>query len=355
MSARSSSYVSTTYEDLELKYETKETPQAQLLIVHIPHGFTKEHIGAKVEFDHRKIRVFGEQPVRNNRTIRFNIVHQVPSTCDINGIKAQFDGGIVTITIQKYNLISKEVPNQKPQPNATQEAESINHENNKETIPPQIGDKVKEKNTTSEVQDQKFQQGISGQDHKAIVQSKEEVDNNTSNPPKVEENSMIQKGKEKENVEKERVVKEVITKEETKNTSESRKQCKKDVVERVIKEVTKEGSSTTEKEIKERERKESSKFEESFVGPKFTMEEKEREKKRKGSFDNIEESYGKCKPESTVKRIKEVVASASEALTSVTKKFNEEDKQKLIYMGAAFVVVALGVYASYKFRSSHRL
>ncbi|CAL0311009.1 unnamed protein product [Lupinus luteus] len=338
--------VPTIYEDLKVKYETKETREALLMIVHIPDGFAKEHIGAKVEFDERKIRVFGEQPLTNDRTIRFNIVCQVPPTCDINGIKGKFDGGIVTITIQK-KLISKEVSNnQKPQQSPKQEAES-NHANNKETIP-------KEKSTTSEVKDKKFQDGISGQDHKAIVQSKEEVDNNTTNPPKVEEKTMPQKGQKEENIEKERVVKEV-PKEETKNTSESRKHPKNDVVERVVKEVTKEGSSATENEIEE-ERKEPSKVEESFVDPKFSKEEeKEKEKKRKGSFDDIEESYGKRIPESRFKRMKEVVASASEAVTSVTKKFNDEDKQKLIYMGAAVVMVALGVYASYKFRSSPRL
>ncbi|XP_019440882.1 PREDICTED: inactive protein RESTRICTED TEV MOVEMENT 2-like isoform X2 [Lupinus angustifolius] len=335
-----SANVPTIYEDVEVKYETKETPEAQLLIVHIPDGFAKEHIGAKVEFDHRKIRVFGEQPLRNDRTIRFNLVHQVPPTCDINGIKGKFDGGIVTITIQK-KLISKEVPNQKPQQSATREAES-SHANNKETIAPKstIGDKAKDKSTTSEVKD-----------HKAIVQSKEEVDNDTSKLPKVEEKTMPQKGQEEKKVEKERVVVKEVTKEDTNNTSESRKECKNDVVERVVKEVTKEGSS----EIKE-DRKESSKVEESFVDAKFTKEEeKEKEKKRKGSFGAVEESYGKSIPESRFKRIKEVVASASEAVTSVTKKFNDEDKQKLIYMSAAVVMVALGVYASYKFRSSPRL
>ena len=47
-----------------------------------------------------------------------------------------------------------------------------------------------------------------------------------------------------------------------------------------------------------------------------------------------------------------MAASASQAVTRLAKGFDEEDKQKLIFIGATVVVVALGVYASYKFRTS---
>ncbi|KAK7259735.1 hypothetical protein RIF29_25348 [Crotalaria pallida] len=385
------SYVPPAYEDVEPKYESKETPESHLLIVHIPDGFAREHIGAKVEFDLGRVRVFGERPLGNNKISRFNVVYKVPATCDINGIKGKFDGGIVTITMQK-KVISKEVPNQEqptkqetPKP-SVQETEP-NPEENKEGIPSQSAarDDSQAKSTAADKEkDQKVQEGISSQDSNAKVQSKEEDDHDTSNIPKATEKSINQKGREsisgqdpkstvesneqvkqgtsnlaeatteesknqKGQDENERVVKEV-TKQDTKSTSESGNQPKMDVVERVVKEVTnkEEDSPATEKEIKE-ERKESSKVEESY-----TKKEKENEKKRKGNFDNEaddeDESYGKG-----IKRIKEVAASASQAVTNMAKRFNEEDKQKLIYVGAAVVVVALGVYASYKFRSSPRL
>ncbi|XP_019419137.1 PREDICTED: protein RESTRICTED TEV MOVEMENT 2-like isoform X2 [Lupinus angustifolius] len=351
-----SSFFPTIYEDLELKYESRETPQSYLLIVHIPHGFTREHIGAKVEFNYGRIRVFGERPLGNSKRSRFNIVYQVPTTCNINGIKGKFDSEIVTITMQKKVIQLQPITQQEAPKHLVQETES-NPEKNKENI--------------------------SGYDPKSTLQSKENVDHETSNIPKAREESMPQKGQEaghdpKSNVqnkehdrpnlpkgtketmpqmgqevvneEKERVVKEV-TKEDTKKTSQLGKQPIKDVVERVVKEVTKENSHSDVKEIKE-ESKESSKDEENFVDPNPANK-----KKRKLHFDHEadEESYEKNIPESTVKRIKKVAASASETVTNLTKRFNEEDKQKLIYMGAAVIVVALGVCASYKFRSSPRL
>ncbi|KAH1249764.1 hypothetical protein GmHk_05G013058 [Glycine max] len=60
----------------------------------------------------------------------------------------------------------------------------------------------------------------------------------------------------------------------------------------------------------------------------------------------------KAKPDSTTRAtIKEVVTSASQAMTSLAKKFNEEDKQRIAYMGTSVLVVALGVYATYKLHS----
>ncbi|KAE9594010.1 hypothetical protein Lal_00031622 [Lupinus albus] len=354
-----SSFFPTTYEDLELKYESKETPQSYLLIIHIPHGFAREHIGAKVEFDYGRIRVFGERPLGNNRKSRFNIVYQVPTTCDINGIKGKFDSEIVTITMQKKLIQLQPITQQEPPKHLVQETES-NPQKNKEAISghdPKSTYSSKENvdhdtsNLPKAREESRPQKGQEeGHDLKSNVQNKEHVEHDTSNLQKGTKETMPQMGQEVVNEEKERVVKEV-TNEDTNKTSQSGKQPIKDVVERVVKEVTKENSHTDVREMKE-ESKESSKDEESFVDPK-----PENKKKKKFNFDHEtdEESYEKSIPESTVKRIKEVAASASETVTSLTKRFNEEDKQKLIYMGAAVIVVALGVCASYKFRSLPRL
>ncbi|XP_014489853.1 inactive protein RESTRICTED TEV MOVEMENT 2-like [Vigna radiata var. radiata] len=50
-------------------------------------------------------------------------------------------------------------------------------------------------------------------------------------------------------------------------------------------------------------------------------------------------------------RIKEVAATASQAVRSLIKGFNEEDKHLLLYTSVTVLVLALGVYTSYKLRS----
>lgn len=54
------------------------------------------------------------------------------------------------------------------------------------------------------------------------------------------------------------------------------------------------------------------------------------------------------------KGIKEVATSASHAVTSLVKRFNEEDMMLLYTSATTAIVLALGVYASYKLRFSAR-
>ena len=67
------------------------------------------------------------------------------------------------------------------------------------------------------------------------------------------------------------------------------------------------------------------------------------------------EMHGKVGDIGSSKRIgiKEVPASASQAVTSLLKRFNE-DKHVLLYTSATVLVLGLGVYASYKLRSLAR-
>lgn len=77
------------------------------------------------------------------------------------------------------------------------------------------------------------------------------------------------------------------------------------------------------------------------------------EKEKNSKFREADEGiHRKEDIESKGKRIKEVAASASQAITSLKKRFNEEDKQMLIYTSATVLIVAVGFYVSYEFRSS---
>ncbi|TKY49822.1 RESTRICTED TEV MOVEMENT 2 [Spatholobus suberectus] len=203
-----------TYEDLEAKYETEETPESILLRLHIPDGFTREHIGAKVKHQFRRVSVLGERLLGNNRRVRFKALYQVPEYYDINRSKGEIDGQTVIITIP---TIPGKVPKEEPQPTQqevpkepTQETEPTPedktkgetkeeadhetstppkvtkesmHQNDQEKIPPKAP-----KEPTQEIEQTP--------EDKKEVESKEEVDYGALTSPKAVEESMHQKGKE---------------------------------------------------------------------------------------------------------------------------------------------------------------
>ncbi|CAI8595861.1 unnamed protein product [Vicia faba] len=201
MESTSQSYIN---KDLHPKIETMDTQESHIFIVHIPDGFTRGDIGAKIEYDFGRVRVFGERSIESNKFIRFNEKHQVPTHCDIGNIIGKFDGKTVTITM------------------------------------PNILTKVPQQNTSLQEPKKTF----------------------------------IEKGKE-------------------------------------------------------------------MINDKF-------------GEDSDDKSDKKSFRESTRTGIKGIALSTTQAVTNYAKRFNEEDKQWLIYTSATILVVALGVYASYKYRSSRR-
>lgn len=263
-----------------------------------------------------------------------------------------------------------ETTEQEPPKPAVQETQP-NQGNDKDETPQQsaIGDD-KEKATASEVKDQKgTQEGTSSeQDPKSTIEGKEGKDHEAStstSAPEATEESLPQKGTQEATPQNATATrdaklqteatsvdenKEKVEKEEIKDNPNNKTSEKGNTPEE--KAVVADSSPTPEKESKE-ERKESSMVESSL--PKSTEKVKGKEINGKsGADENETKSDKKAMVESTRTKIKEKASSAYQALTSMTSRFNEEDKQKLIYMGAAVVVLTLSVYASYKFRSSRR-
>ncbi|XP_057450991.1 inactive protein RESTRICTED TEV MOVEMENT 2-like [Lotus japonicus] len=449
--------MSSTDKDVQVQCETQETPESHLLLVNIPDGFAREHIGAKVEYDFGRVRVYGEKPLGNNKSSRFDERYKVPAHCDISRVRGRFDGKTITIIMPKIPGLVPETTEQEPPKPAVQETQP-NQGNDKDETPQQsaIGDD-KEKATASEVKDQKgTQEGTSSeQDPKSTIEGKEEGKDHeastSTSAPEATEESLPQKGtqeatpqnatatrdaklqteaksadenKKKEKAEKEESLPQKGTQEptpqnatatrdaklqtEAKSADENKKKEKAEKEESLPQKGTQEptpqnatatrdaklqteatsvdenkekvekeeikdnpnnktsekgntpeekavvadSSPTPEKESKE-ERKESSMVESSL--PKSTEKVKGKEINGKsGADENETKSDKKAMVESTRTKIKEKASSAYQALTSMTNRFNEEDKQKLIYMGAAVVVLTLSVYASYKFRSSRR-
>lgn len=125
------------------------------VVFHECAGFAREHIGAKIEYEFARVRVHGERSLGNNRRSRFNVLYQIPEYCDINRIKAKFDGKIVTITIP--------------------------------TIPGKVSKKEAESNPGDEKEgtptdDDQKKTIVSDQVPKLIVECKEEIDHEASTP-----------------------------------------------------------------------------------------------------------------------------------------------------------------------------
>ncbi|KAK7322486.1 hypothetical protein VNO77_25867 [Canavalia gladiata] len=398
-------------EEIQAKYETDETPESHLLLVHIPDGFAREHIRAKIEYDFGKVRVSGERPLAKNRKASFNVEHKVPEYCDINRIRGKFDGKTVTITMQKD---PEKVLKQKPQPSEQEETEpqpseqeetepQPNEQEETEPKPENEQEGTPESETMNDYyydDDDDQEKTTNGDDHvpKSTIGSKEEVGHDTPpTSPRATEEPTSQEGKDgisDEGVESTELPKgatpplsprdesEEQAGYETSNppegTEETMPQKGKEGISQKATNYTTDAKLQTEENFVQRDAGK----EESDDHPKKTLETRKSLEERKGiatvesiSTKGIEKekeneindkvigndvaekkSDEKGKPESTTRtRIKEVAASASQAVTTLAKRFNEEDKQKLIYMGAAVIVVALGVYATYKLRSSRRL
>ncbi|KAL4307445.1 hypothetical protein HN51_041794 [Arachis hypogaea] len=299
------------YEDLKPKQELKEEREAFILLVHIPTGFERQHYGAKVEFDYSRVRVFGEQPLENNKIKRFNIVHQVPPTCDINSITGKIlDGSIVSIKMPK-KVPSDPVPQtteieeepktspeakpgeddteqqattEKEEPKASTEAEAGKNNDEQDGPPPQ------QENVAAEAEVEEDKRGISDHDHE-------------------EPKSSTEQNKFDDSVDDDKKPADAVSQETAAGGDGN---------------LEREGKEESEEDVK-----------------KTAEEEKERSEEKVCSINDE-----RIKSESAA-----VVGGLKGMVTGFVKRLEEEDKRRVIYMSAAVVVVALGVYASFKFRS----
>ncbi|XP_028800303.1 inactive protein RESTRICTED TEV MOVEMENT 2-like [Neltuma alba] len=325
-----------TYEDFKPLVEEKDSPDALLLLVHIP-GFTKEQIGASFEPDTRKIRVFGEKPLPDNKRKRFTEERVIPETCDFDKLKGKFDGTIVTITIPKKPISSVTPKEPKPAQEAT-----------KQVTPPTAASAVESEGSTKE-----GEKGVSQEQPKSDIKSQRESDkkkDETPTPPeKTGESQMPQKDKEQlpqKGIKEEEKHRDEM---ETKDASTPRKPKGESRTAQKDQEGTpQKGKLDDEKHEKnksaekERIQEDNSKTSEAGKAPQKVQTLAGEARKEKGS------SSLKA-PEKTQKE-----TDAKLAATRLADKFREEDKQKLLYAGAAILMVAVGIYASFKLRSQAR-
>ncbi|KAI3758664.1 hypothetical protein L6452_06234 [Arctium lappa] len=91
--------VGRVYEPFKPMSEWRQDEDYDTLLVYLP-GFQKEYIKVTIE-DLNIVRVRGERLVADNKWSRFQEDFRVPENCEMSGVRARFDGGILTITMPR--------------------------------------------------------------------------------------------------------------------------------------------------------------------------------------------------------------------------------------------------------------
>lgn len=88
------------YEDFVPPHNMVREPPTYTLTVDLSGaGYKKEHIKVQTVHSHRRLIVRGERPVAGNRWSRFRLVFRVPDDCDLKGIEARFENGVVRVVM----------------------------------------------------------------------------------------------------------------------------------------------------------------------------------------------------------------------------------------------------------------
>uniref|UniRef100_A0ACD5YNZ6 Uncharacterized protein n=1 Tax=Avena sativa TaxID=4498 RepID=A0ACD5YNZ6_AVESA len=88
------------YEDFVPPHNMVTEPATHTLSVDLSAaGYKKEHIRVQLVRSHGLVVVRGERAVAGNRWSRFRLEFKVPDGCDVKGIHARFEGGVVRVTM----------------------------------------------------------------------------------------------------------------------------------------------------------------------------------------------------------------------------------------------------------------
>ncbi|XP_020414249.1 inactive protein RESTRICTED TEV MOVEMENT 2 isoform X2 [Prunus persica] len=91
------------YEEFKPHFELKEEQEAHVIHVHLP-GFVKEQVRITFAASPGVIKVDGQRPLGNNKWSRFNQTFPIQENCDVSKIHGKFNNQILTITIPKLGI-----------------------------------------------------------------------------------------------------------------------------------------------------------------------------------------------------------------------------------------------------------
>ncbi|XWS68506.1 hypothetical protein CRYUN_Cryun04dG0096500 [Craigia yunnanensis] len=360
MAGRSRTNVNASiYEYFLPQVDRKEEQGANILLIHLP-GFPKDQISVTYVDTSRTIKVEGERALEKNRRSRLNQAFPVPENCITEKIQCSFRNGVLTITIPKKTITQvdyvkdantakettppKPISQQKTMKDPVKDAKTT-----KETTPPKPTKDQKETTppkaaSTSGFEEQRDKKVLPPQTpQKATTEPKAPT---AMAPPKAQTNGKkieaFQPSKQQEETQKKAAPIATTTKQTEEKTA---------------------GSSTAEIVEKKAESK---------VGLKDLVKEKENGKTKdstmsesnipkiseKGKKDDKADGAVEEKPKgggsSFLEKAKEM--KGMDAIMKTVKRLSTddyEDRQLLIKIGVSvLVIVALGAYITYSYRSS---
>ncbi|KAB1225471.1 Inactive protein RESTRICTED TEV MOVEMENT 2 [Morella rubra] len=281
----------TISEDFQPKFERKEEAAAYIISVHLP-GFVKERIKITYIDSTRTIRAQGERPHGNNRWSEFNQPYSVPENCDAAKIESKFEQGILTITMPK-KIVAQVVT----APEVAKTTQNVPTTLPLPPPPPAPLEKIPSKRPASTY-------GVENLREEKLPESQ-------INPGAVA--------------------------------------TAKKVMQKATEDIPPKASTSTAPEYERRRVVESSRPESS--ASKISKDRKEKrvnsfanQRKRKEGI-NTEKGFG----------VKIALDSAKRKVKNLTRRLNEDERQMLVNLGAAvLVLVALGAYVYFSHRSSGR-
>ncbi|KAF9676502.1 hypothetical protein SADUNF_Sadunf08G0008600 [Salix dunnii] len=355
------------YENFQPKSESREEEGESVLLIYLPEFF-KEQL--KITYVHSSgiVRVTGERPLAYNKWSRFNQTFPVPQNCEVNKIQGKFQDGILFITMPKATI---------KQSHPKEESKGT-----KEALLPSK-DALPEKTTTSQVsQKPKMEtKALKGMEDPAGFFSPKKTDGQKVGAVSPQKSLKDQKSQKGPAEAPPKVVSTTDTKkqrdEKTDQVSGAKTVDQKPMI------VKKESTDEVSKKMPTESVKEKTLFEQEEIIRKrkdsLATEGDESRKKRKepvfaGETSSLrasdksdrEKSDGfasagaeeKSKQDFNVAgKVKEVTNVAAAAAKKTMKGLGNmelsEEKQSMLNMGVAvLVIVALGAYVVYSYRSS---
>ncbi|KAL9327260.1 hypothetical protein ACSQ67_007905 [Phaseolus vulgaris] len=134
------------YETLQPQSETKELPEAYLLLVYIP-GFPRESVKITYEAPSRTVRISGERQIRGTLWHRIDQSYPIPDYCEADALQGKYEAPVLTLTIPKKSTTTSEAAPKQQEPVTSQDkgavAESKPDEKVQDATPPQPSTRTK--------------------------------------------------------------------------------------------------------------------------------------------------------------------------------------------------------------------
>ncbi|KAB2594948.1 inactive protein RESTRICTED TEV MOVEMENT 2 [Pyrus ussuriensis x Pyrus communis] len=367
------------YEDFQPHFELKEEEEAHIVQVHLP-GFKKEQARITYVNNPGVIRVYGQRPLDNNIWSRFNQTFPVQRNCDASKIHGKFSNGILTITIPKKFITwtataEPAATTVKPKPHEVQEDPIPS----KPSLTTPAGPPTDTSSDTKgrEVISQTAAAASKAEKATFTARDEREMDDKNGRPPLAPPNGTAAETKAHEDTEDETLPKPISSIQKEKQRDEKRLipltspetgigEPKSDEGDQdgkrgkaSVKSVY--GTGVENKDQKEAKGKADAepKNAENVVETNIHKEREtdERSKEVSALLKILEREKNKgrgfSKPKEEGSTAAHVMAAAKEHMKNLRSGMNDEEKQKLIKMGAAvLVLMVLGASASYSLWSS---